>query len=231
MEAKVGRVLLWGGRSQARIIEAQIVASGLASSIVVFDPTLEQCAYPSTAPFYSDPRTLRTLLPAVSHFVVCIGGTHGLARVRISDALRQRGLTPLEVVHPTAFIDRTCLAREGLQVMPGAIVNVSSRLGPYVILGTNSTVEHETVLGSGVHIYPGATVAGLTEIHDYATIGLGSVVLPRLVIGEGAVVQPGSVVHDSIPPYTSVGGNPAVAIDEVARTFDEGALAMIHGSN
>ena len=225
--AMAGRVLLWGGRSQARIVEAQIASSGLASSIVVFDPTLEECAYPSTAPFLSDPDTLRGLFPDISHFVVCIGGTYGLARVRISEALRRCGLEPMEIVHPTAFIDDTCLVEEGVQVMPGAVVNVSTSLGPYVLVGANSTVEHECLIGSGVHVYPGATVAGLTEIQDFATIGLGSLVLPRVVVGEGAIVHPGSIVQSDVPPYTIVQGTPAVVVGDAPRNFDDGILAVL----
>lgn len=222
------RFLLWGGKSQARYIEAEIRARYAEPRIVVFDPTLEECGYASLGTFVSDPRVLVTLIDDLSDFVVCIGGSHGQARTRISETLKRAGLVVFDSVHPTAYIHQTCTVGEGLQVMPGAIVNCYSELGTYVTVGTNSTVEHESILGTGVHIYPGAIVAGLSEIHDYATVGLGSVVLPRLVVGEGAVILPGSVVHAHVPAYSMVRGNPAEVIGEAPSTYDGSALAIFN---
>jgi len=45
-----------------------------------------------------------------------------------------------------------------------------------------------------------------------AFIGPGAMILPNVVIGEGAVIKAGSVVSQSVPPWTIVEGNPAVAV-------------------
>ena len=47
--------------------------------------------------------------------------------------------------------------------------------------------------------------------HD-VWIGVGSIVLPNVTIGDGAVIGAGSVVHQDVPPYAIVGGNPAQVI-------------------
>jgi len=50
------------------------------------------------------------------------------------------------------LLDKLDKCGEGVQVMPGAIVHKFSSLGRQCILNTNSTVDHECILGDGVHV-------------------------------------------------------------------------------
>ena len=59
---------------------------------------------------------------------------------------------------------------------------------------------------------------GRIVLEKDAWIGTGSVILPGVRIGEGAVVGANSVVRNDVPPYTVVGGVPAVEIKKV-RNF------------
>lgn len=49
-------------------------------------------------------------------------------------------------------------------------------------------------------------------IHDNVWIGMNALILKGVTIGEGAIVAAGSVVTKDVPPFTVVGGNPAVVI-------------------
>ncbi len=49
-------------------------------------------------------------------------------------------------------------------------------------------------------------------IEDYAVIGTRVTILPGVTVGKGAVVATGAVVTKDIPPFTVVGGVPAVFI-------------------
>ena len=90
-----------------------------------------------------------------------------MARSLISEKLIKCNLKPLNVIHPTAILDKTCKIGEGLQVMPGACVNYFSKIGDFVILNTSSTVDHECIIGKGVHIMGNAYVGGRVKIGDF----------------------------------------------------------------
>jgi len=49
-------------------------------------------------------------------------------------------------------------------------------------------------------------------IKDKAWIGFNCIIVKGVIIGEGAIVAAGSVVTKDVPPFTIVGGNPAVVI-------------------
>lgn len=55
------------------------------------------------------------------------------------------------------------------------------------------------------------------KINDKVWIGFGSSIMKGVTIGEGSVVAANSVVVKDVPPYTVVGGNPAVVIKKIER--------------
>lgn len=217
-------VLLWGGRSQARIVHQMLVDGGGPPVRVVFDGTLESPYFESAAAFIRDPTLLKTELQALTHFVVCIGSEHGFARHRIAEFLKTRGLKALDVVHPRSFEDTAAVIGEGSLRMPFSVVHKFSRIGRQCILNTACVIDHECVIGDGVHVMGGASVAGKVEIGDFATLGTNSTVLPGLKIGEGAYVGAGAVVIRDVAPYSVVAGNPARHLREKRPEFDENQL-------
>lgn len=227
----MNRILLWGGSSQARIIEAMIAEAGLGVVELVCDEFLSSPTYPTTGVFFGSTEALRQHLHRVSHFVVCIGAEHGLARTRISEGLRAAGVEPLGIVHESAYVDRTAHIGPGCQVMPRAVVHKFCEVGPFSILNTHSTVDHESVLGQGVHVMGAAAVAGRVRIGDYATIGTNATVLPDITVGEGAYVGAGAVVRDDVPAYCVVAGVPARVIRERSFADVSGLQARASGNS
>jgi len=198
-------VLLWGGRSQARIIHQMLLDQGVARVMALFDASLEAPYFDASAPLFTSAEQLPQALALASHFVVCIGSEHGYARVRVADALRRKGL----LRHERAFVDSGASLGDGCVLMPYALVHKFARVGGQCILNTACTVDHECDLGRGVHVMGRAALAGKVRVGDYASIGTNATILPGLSIGEGAIVGAGAVVTKDVAPCTVVAGNPA----------------------
>ena len=202
-------ILLWGGRSQARIIQQMILEQGLGEVALVYDPSLDAPYFDSPAEFIREQAVLEARLSECSHFVACIGNEHGYARFMVAESLKARGLQPLSVAHPQSLADPSALVGEGCQRMPFSLVHKFAKVGRQCLLNSFSCVEHECVLGDGVHVMGHAALAGKVEVGDFATIGTNATLLPGLRVGKGAIVGAGAVLTKDVPDYAVVAGNPA----------------------
>jgi sugar O-acyltransferase (sialic acid O-acetyltransferase NeuD family) len=217
-------ILLWGGKSQSKIINEMILESKLGNVALIFDKTIEVPEFETSARFINRIEVLRNNLGGVSHFVVCIGGEHGYVRHKISNFLESLNLNCLSIFHEKSFVEPTSIIGSGCQIMPGAIVHKFTRIGSNTIINTNATVDHDCDIGNGVHVMGGAAIAGMVRISDFVTIGTNSTILPRLNIGEGAIIGAGAVVTRNVPPYKVVVGVPAREVKDVTFSLEENFL-------
>jgi len=101
----------------------------------------------------------------------------------------------------------------------GNYVSIASNviIGPRNHIFTNFTT-HDFPYTKNEHIYFGGSNGdGMFEgyfnkIGHDVWIGTNSIILQGVEIGNGAIIASGSIVTKSIPPYATVGGNPAKII-------------------
>lgn len=122
------------------------------------------------------------------------------------------GFEMISAVSPRAIVSRRAELGSGVAVMPGAVINVCSRIGDGSIVNTGATVDHDCVLGSCVHIAPGTNLAGCVRIGEGAFLGTGCRVIPQIAIGAWAVVGAGAVVIQDVPESVTAVGVPAAVI-------------------
>lgn len=220
-------LLLWGGKSKARIVEEMIRESASGSVEIIFDSMLDEPSFLTNAKFINNIKILKNSIQFISHYVVCIGGEHGYARFKTAKYLEKFGLKALTLIHEKSFVEPTAIIGSGSQIMPCAVVHKFSVIGEQTIVNTNATIDHECVIGNGVHIMGNASIAGKVEIGDYATIGTNATILPFIKIGEGAFVGAGAVVTKDVEPYAVVVGVPARIVRKNEFQFDEKLLIQL----
>ncbi len=211
-ESTPPRVLLWGGTGQAKVVRPILQGQG-ARVVAVIDDTPDLPSPFPDVPIFRGKAGLRAFLdeqPAAGlGFVVAIGNPHGRIRLRLHDFLVEQGLTPVTVVHPTAWIEDNAEIGAGCQFMAGSLVLAEAKVGRQCIINTKASVDHEDVLEDGVEIGPGATLCGLVRCATNAWVCTGATVLPRIRIGADAVVGGGALVRQDVPAGVTVVGVPA----------------------
>tara|TARA_X000001036_G_scaffold433658_1_gene471677 strand:+ start:452 stop:1126 length:675 start_codon:yes stop_codon:yes gene_type:complete len=205
------RILLWGGKAKARIIEKMIIDQKDKDVEIpfIYDPLLKQLPFKSSAKFISSSNDLKQALPEITHFITCIGGEHGYARYKISCELEKLGLKSVDVISSKAILDDIENKGNGFQIMPGAVIHKFCSIGDYCVVNTNATVDHECIIGNGVHIMGGASIAGQVEVDDFSTIGTNATVLPNIRIGKHSYIGAGALVNKDVNDYEVVVGVPA----------------------
>ncbi len=214
------KVLLWGGRTKARIIMEMISELYADASIIgIFDETLKKLPFYTNIKLYTEKSDLDFLCQEATHFVICIGGEHGYARFSTSEKLQEKGINPLDLVSKYGLLDKLDSCGEGIQVMPGAIAHKFTSIGKQCILNTNATVDHECKLGHGVHVMGGASIAGRVEIGDFSTVGTNATILPNIIIGKNVFIGAGAVVIKDVEDNSVVAGVPAKYIKKFTSSY------------
>ena len=205
------KILLWGGRSKARIIIEMIneIYGPSAEVVAIFDKTLTKPTFNSNIKHYSQNFNLNDICKQSTHFIICMGGEHGYARYLTAKKLEEVGLKPLSLISKYSILDKLECVGSGLQAMPGAVAHKFSIIGDQCILNTNSTIDHECIIGNGVHIMGSASVAGCVKIGDYSTVGTNATILPNIKVGNNVFVGAGAVVTCDVSDNEVVVGVPA----------------------
>ncbi len=106
------------------------------------------------------------------------------------------------------------------------------RIGRHCMINSRVMLDgrgHELWIGDNVDIAPFVQIwtlehdpyapnhggqGGPVRLCDHCWIAAGAIILPGVEIGEGAIVSAGAVVTRDVPPWTIVGGIPAVPIGQ-----------------
>lgn len=138
-----------------------------------------------------------------------------LRRMQIFNRFKARGYTFFSVIHPRAYISKSAICGEGLQIMAGGIIQTECRLGANVLVNTGALIDHESCIHDHVHIAPGSVICGNVTLGAHAHIGTGAVIMQGRKVGERCLVAAGAVVIHDIAAGMRVVGVPAKRMQSV----------------
>lgn len=118
-----------------------------------------------------------------------------------------------------------------IEIHPGAKIGKKF----FIDHGNGVVIGETSVIGDDVTIYQGVTLGGTGKEHgrrhptigNNVVVGAGAIILGNINIGDNARVGAGSVVTKSVPPDTTVVGNPSWTIRREGRKLaplEHGAL-------
>ena len=201
------KTLVWGGGSCLKLTLPYLSRIERQPDYIFEDdlvPTLIQDLMPEANP------KLAAAAAAADSYVICIGSNHGYRRFELSTLFENTyKLSPLQLIHPTAYVCPTATLASPIMVMPMAVIHSYASIGRDCILNTSSVVEHECKIGDGVHVMGSAVLAGRVTVESYSTIGTNATILPDLKVGKNAYVGAGAVVTKDVPAGETVVGVPA----------------------
>ena len=123
--------------------------------------------------------------------------------------LREAGIKFATLIHPRATVSRFATIAEGSVVLAGSVINPDAKIGQHNIINSNSTIEHDCILGNAVHLSPASALAGNVKIGDLTWVGIGACVRECTIIGSESIIAAGAAVVSDVPSHTIALGVPA----------------------
>lgn len=135
-------------------------------------------------------------------------------RERIATICRDDGVSFASVIARNAVVMDEVQIGEGAVLCPFVTITSNVRIGVHFHANLYSYVEHDCIVGDYVTFAPGVKCNGNVIIEDHVYVGAGAIIKQGrpgapLVIGRGSVIGMGAVVTKSVPPGSTVVGNPA----------------------
>ena len=115
----------------------------------------------------------------------------------------------LACIHPSAQIGKEATIGKGTVVMPGVSVNSGCVVHEHCILNTNSSLDHDSVMGDFSSLAPGATLGGNVGVGNFSVVSMGANVIHGKEIGEHSLIGAGSLINKNVGDCSVWYGVPA----------------------
>jgi sugar O-acyltransferase (sialic acid O-acetyltransferase NeuD family) len=203
-------VLIIGSGGHGRVIIDALLAVGTHDIVGILDDDVRKIG--STVfgfPIVATTHELETVARDLHAEDVAIALGDNYLREHKFRQVRQIGLTPLTLVHPTAYISRFTKLGAGVIVCAKAVLNPGTVVEDNVCINTSASVDHDNHLCYSCHVYPNATLTGTVCVQEFSYIGSGAVIIPGIIVGRYAYVGAGAVVINDVGEGLTVAGTPA----------------------
>jgi len=191
-------ILLIGGGGHAKVLFDILTSQNVKVGAVV-SPVIDQSfsLFRSVKHLKDDSEVLK-YHPDEVLLVNGVGSLPGnFLRASLFEKFCKHSYEFLTVKSECSIVSKFCYLGMGVQIMPGAIINIGAKIGDNTIINSGAIIEHDCKVGKNNHIAPGAVLCGQSCTKDNVHVGTGASVIQGITIGENAVVAAGtSVVRD-----------------------------------
>ena len=97
-------------------------------------------------------------------------------REKISLTLTSKGVVPINIIHPTAYISPKAILGQGISILPKAVVNTYTTIKDGCMINTGAIVDHDCIIEPYTHVCVGAIVKADNHIPAKMKIEAGVVV-------------------------------------------------------
>jgi sugar O-acyltransferase (sialic acid O-acetyltransferase NeuD family) len=139
---------------------------------------------------------------------VCAIGDPG-AKLRVCEALRDRGARFQTAIHPTALVAPDAVYGTGLILRHGAGLSVNTVVGDFVTLNSYAGLGHDAVVEDGCTLSSFCDVMGGAHLERGVFMGSHAMVAPGVRVSEFAKVGAGSLALRRVAAAATVLGVPA----------------------
>jgi sugar O-acyltransferase (sialic acid O-acetyltransferase NeuD family) len=154
----------------------------------------------SDIPFFDNEDDIFKEQPKLVQIINGIGSMPG-SRLRklVQQKFSEKGYFFQQVISHMAIVSDFAKLGEGVQVMPGAIIQAGAVIGDHSIINTGAIIEHDCIIGEHNHIAPGVTLSGQVKTGNYVHIGTGANVIQGISIADNVLIGSGANVTKSVP--------------------------------
>lgn len=112
------------------------------------------------------------------------------------------------IIHHSAVVGAKSEIGEGTIVMPLAHVGPSSKVEPFCILNTASTIDHDCNMKAFSSIAPRVVTGGNVKIGLRSAVSIGAAIKHGVVVGDDTVIGANSYVNKSVDSLVVAYGSP-----------------------
>ncbi len=150
-----------------------------------------------------------------NNYVYFIGVGDPHTRYAFLNQLKEKKLSIINIIDPSAMISRNVSLGEGIYIGKMCIINSDSKLADGVVVNTRSLIEHGNTIGCCSNISTNVVLNGDIQVGERTFIGSCTVVNGQLNIGSDSIIGSGSVVIRNITDKVVVAGSPTRLVRDI----------------
>lgn len=192
MQAK--HLILLGAGGHAKVLLSILIRQHTEiTGVCALQPP--QSAIFASIPYLGNDTTVLNYPPDQTMLINGVGALPGSSiRNDIFTRFTALGYHFASVISLDAMVDPHCRLGEGVQIMPGVIINADAEIADNVIINSGAIVEHDCKLERHTIVSPGAILCGGVSCRENSYIGAGATVIQGLTLGRNTTVAAGSTV-------------------------------------